>query len=102
MNEPPVKPLFPPKPGLTKEEQKKVKAFIKAGRMKVCPPMFSPELTAIGIAQCREWAESLTESMKVKLGINELKHPKRTEKEQREHKRQSERDWHRKRKEKPE
>ena len=83
MSEPPVKPLFSPKPGLTKEEQKKVSAFIKSGRMKICPPPFSQELIAMGIARGRQWAEGLTDAMKLKLGMIELKRPERTEQEKR-------------------
>src|SRR5258708_492994 len=93
-------PMFAPKRGLTEEEQRKVEAFIKSGRMKICPPPFSLAMIAIGVARGRQWAETLTDAMKIKLGMIPMKRPERTEKEKKEHRKQREREWHRKKKEK--
>ena len=93
-------PTLVPKRGLTEEEQRKVEAFIKSGRMKICPPPFSLELIAIGVARGRQWAETLTDAMKIKLGMVTLLRPERTEKEKRERKKEQEKAWHRKKKDK--
>lgn len=73
MDDPPYPSLFAPKPGLTKQEQKKVAAFIKAGKMKRCPAMGSPELTRLNQKQAWKWAKELTKAMRIKLGMNPRK-----------------------------
>lgn len=93
-------PTFPPKTGLTEEEQRKVESYIKTHGVTPCPSVGSPELAALNTKKTWAWLEALKESVKVKWGFVPLKHPDRTEKERKEHKRKSEREWRMKRKEK--
>lgn len=92
-------PLFPPKPGLTKDELRKVKAWIRKYGVTPCPPVGSPELAALEIKKYQEWLGDLAHSTKVKLGYIPTTLDGMTPAEKRERKRQQEKAWHRKQKE---
>lgn len=76
MDDPPYISFHRPKPGLTKDEKRKVKAAIKAKKMKRCPAMGSKELELLGLQRAKELVASLNATVKKVLAAGKPKKSK--------------------------
>lgn len=66
-------PTFPPKRGFTPEEQRKIDAFIKSGKMTICPRVGSKELAEMEIRKYMKWLDEASPSWKARAGYIKVK-----------------------------